>query len=170
MSDSALSALRRLDAVLEGTDVDAELLLVGGAVLSVVFAHHPGTRRPSRLFGDPLELAAAAAAVAEEEGLPHDWLSTAVRDALHDRPSSFAWQGERLGVFTAPPQYALALTCGRLAFGEAAAAGPVEADLRYLLRLLEVSGPDELMGEVAPYLTAGQLGEGFEGRIAALFP
>ncbi len=115
MSDADLARLSRLDAVLHDTGVDAELLLVGGAVLTVVFAHDPGSRRPEGIFGDPDELQRAVNGVAEEAGLAPDWLRGAVRHLFAERGPGFTWQASRVSVFAPRPEYVLALKCAELA-------------------------------------------------------
>ena len=61
MTDStSTGALERLEGVLADAKVEAEVMLTGGAVMSLVFASEPGTRRASALLGDPRLLAEAA--------------------------------------------------------------------------------------------------------------
>ncbi len=168
MSAPALSVLRRLDVFLQDTPVEAELLLVGGAVVTVVFNHAPGSRRPALLFGDPEELERATATIASENGLPGDWLTSAVRSLVGERGERYSWQGERLSVYAPRPEYVMALKCAELRFAAEDRRRAVETDLRYLLRLLELRAVDDVLLEAGRFFSARQLGPEVGERIGAL--
>lgn len=146
--------------------VAAELCVVGGAVMRLTFAAEPRTRRPRALFASPDAVDRAARRVAEDTGLPPDWLNTAVRDYVGTAPdSATAYESESLRVFAAPPDYVLAMKCCSLAFLPAAT---TESDIRYLLRLLDLHSPDQAMRVIDRYLGPRQRPADLETRLGHL--
>lgn len=167
--DEAERRFQALGARLEAAGVEAEACLVGGAVLTLVFAADPPSRRPRDLFG-PLEaFDRAAAGVAERMGLERDWLGATVRGYV-ERPGipGRFYGGRRLGVYAAPPGYVLATLCAHLTVAVAEEASRLEADVAYLLRFLDLRHAADAMAAVARYLTERQHPPDLEARFAAL--
>lgn len=151
-------ALDRLERALGQRRLEAELLLVGGAVMSVVFASDPGTRNPKALFGDRRAFEEARAAVGGESGLPSDWLASATRRLVgHEGILGAGRDGAHLRIFSPHPDYALALKCAELGHADPEDRHAIESDVRYLLRLTGVSTTHEAMERVRTYFTARQL-------------
>ena len=155
---SDISALDRLERALEARAVEAELLLVGGAVMSIVFAANPGTRNGKALFGDRRLFDDALAEVGDEVGLPSDWVSAATRERVeHEGVMGAGKDGMHLRVFAPHPDYALALKCAELGHAAPEDRRAVESDVRYLLRLTGVTSAHDGMERVHTYFTPRQL-------------
>ena len=145
--------------------VEEELCKVGGAVLRLVFRSRPGTRRPSRLFGDVAAAKRAEEEVARRFDLPPGWVDAAVRRLVADDTTLF--DTPQLRVFAPPPDYLLAMKCAALRF---APDSNTDSDLRYLLMYLGVSSPEQAMRVVDRYLSPQHRPADLADRVAALLP
>jgi len=156
-----------LDEALEGEGVDVELLVVGGAVLRLVFTADPGTRRPSRMFGDPAALDRAVASVRGAVDEPLASLAARVRAFIGTAgEANRVFEGAHLRVFAAPPDYALAMKVACLALRGGAMG--VEDDIRYLARFMELRDPTEALRVVDDYLNERQRPPDFEAVMGPL--
>jgi hypothetical protein len=138
-----------LDEELGAIGVVGEVHVVGGAVLCLVFRARPSTRDIDAYFEPTQKIRQAAARVSAAHGLSEDWLNDAAKGYLSpkgeyrlflDRPN--------LRVFTAQPEYLLAMKC--LAFR----LGPEfhdEADVRFLLRYLNIERYDAALQVITRY-------------------
>ena len=162
--------LRRLDEELAGRDLEAELYLLGGAVLYQTFAHAPGTARIDALFRPAAGLHDAVRAVALREGAADTWLHGAVMRSL----GPGAGGGGRafvelphLRVFEPVPDYVLALKCAAMGLG----ADSLEAeDVRYLLRFMNVQDAEAALAIVHRFIAERQLPADIRTRIEGLLP
>jgi len=125
-----------LDAELRAQNVVGELHVVGGAVLCLVFHARPSTRDVDAYFEPTQKLRQAAARVADAHDLPKDWLNDAAKGFMSPK-GDFKLFLERpnLRVFTAQPEYLLAMKCLAFRLG---AEFHDEADVRFLLRYLNI--------------------------------
>ena len=133
--------IRRLFQSLEGelaTDgVEGEIYLVGGAVMCLVFDARPATRDVDAVFRPTGLVRQAAARVALKEGVSETWLNDAVKGYLSPRGDFDPYlELPHLRVFTARPEYLLAMKCASMRLG---AEFHDLDDVRYLLRYLNVS-------------------------------
>lgn len=155
MTSSALSKadIRRLfdllDTELGQAGADGELLLVGGAVMCLVYDARPSTKDVDALFKPTRLVREAAARVAIKAGVHDDWLSDAVKGYLGPRGDFDAYlELPHLKVFVARPQYLLAMKCAAMRLGEEF---HDLDDVRYLLRHLDVRTPDAALAIVTAY-------------------
>lgn len=139
-----------LDAELATSDTAAELYLVGGAVMCLAFGARESTRDVDALFVPTREVRAAAARVAAAAGVPETWLNDAVKAFLGTRGEFERYlELPHLSVFVARPEYLLALKCAAMRLGEEFRDLD---DVRYLLRLLNITSAREALDIVARYL------------------
>lgn len=138
-----------LDAELRAQAVVGELHVVGGAVLCLVFHARPSTRDVDAYFEPTHKLRQAAARVAATYDLPKDWLNDAAKGFMSpkgdyklflDRPN--------LRVFTAQPEYLLAMKCLAFRLG---AEFHDEADVRFLLRYLNIDRYEDALEVITRY-------------------
>lgn len=146
---AALSAkdLRRLFGLLNeelrAAGTAGELYLAGGAVMCLAYAARPSTEDVDALFRPAREVRAAAARVAARSGLPAEWLNDAVKGFLSEHGEFRSWlELSNLRVLIAQPEYLLAMKCLAFRIG---AEFHDEDDIRYLLRLLDVSNYDRAL-------------------------
>lgn len=163
MKDDTATPLRNFDLGLAGTGIEMELCVVGGAVIAFAFARVPGTRRPRSLFATADEALEARRHAAARSGVALDRLEEAAR-AVVAGPSAL-FEGERLRVFSPPPDYVLAMKCAALEF---APDGSVEQDIQYLLRFLGLRDAATAVDVVSAYLNPRQRPGDLESRLAAM--
>lgn len=129
--------LEALERELATENVEGEIYLVGGAVMCLVFDARPATRDVDAFFRPTRVIREAAARVAAREGVPEAWLNDAVKGYLSPRGEFDPYlEMAHLRVFTARPEYLLAMKCVAMRLG---AEFRDLDDVRYLLRSLNVT-------------------------------
>ena len=144
-----------LDADLAGRDVSGELYLVGGAVMCLALDARDSTADIDALFKPARVVREAAARVALAAGIPDTWLNDAVKGYLSPRGEFDDYlELPHLRVFTARPEYLLAMKCASMRLGE----GFHDLDdVRFLLRFLNITSTEEAMAIVTRYFDERQL-------------
>lgn len=147
--------LRLLNEELAADDTEAELCLVGGAVMCLLFESRASTRAVDAAFRPTRSVREAAARVAARAGVPDDWLNDAVKGFLGARREFDPYlELPHLRVFVARPEYLLALKCAAMRLGEEFRDLD---DIRYLLRHLDVRTSEEALEIVTRYVDESQL-------------
>jgi hypothetical protein len=126
-----------LDAELVRMNTRAELYVLGGAVMCLVFAARAATSDVDAYFLPAAKVREAARRVAASRDLPEGWLNDAAKGYLSER-GQFApfLELAQLRVLTATPEYLLAMKCLSMRLG---AEFHDEADVRFLLRYLNLT-------------------------------
>lgn len=138
-----------LNEELGRSGVRGELYLVGGAVMCLVFDARPSTRDVDALFRPTSELREAAARVALQADVRSDWLNDGVKGFLSPKGEFDPYLDlPHLAVFTAQPEYLLALKCAAMRIGEGFRD---EADVRFLLRALNIERYEDAVAIVLRY-------------------
>ncbi len=144
-----------LDAELAEGGIQGEVYLVGGAVMCLALGARAATRdidayfRPTRLVRE------AAARVARSAGVPDTWLNDAVKSFLSPRGEFDPWlELPHLRVYTARPEYLLAMKCASMRLG---AEFHDLDDVRFLLRHLNLESVDQALDIVTRYFEPDQL-------------
>jgi len=166
----ALERLRALDAELGPRGVDVELCLVGGVVMSLVFQRTPASRRPRALFGFRSALEDAEHAVGQRLGLGAGWVEEAARRVAGGSGSiAPVYEGGALRVLAAPAEYVLSFKCAALEFCPAAAEiTDIEADIRYLMRYLNLREPSEVLQVISRFINERQRPADLADRLARM--
>ena len=157
-----------LNDELARSDTQAELYLVGGAVMCLALGAREATKDIDAWFVPTAKVRAAAARVAVAAQLPADWLNDAVKTFLSPR-GDFDRHLERshLQVFVATPRYLLALKC--MAMRIATEHRDID-DVRYLLRYLNITGVDEALEVVTQYFDAALVSPKMRSAMEELLP
>lgn len=138
-----------LNAELASAGVEGELYLVGGAVMCLALDARPSTRDVDAFFRPSTAVREAAARVADRAGVPRTWLNDAVKGFLSPRGDFFPYlELPNLRVFTARPEYLLAMKCAAMRLGEEFRDLD---DVRFLLRYLNVATATEALEVVTRY-------------------
>lgn len=139
-------AFERLDAWLGRAGQRTQIYVVGGAVMCLVYQARTSTKDVDAWFSDPSVVRAAARRVAEEMGLPEDWLNDAVKAFLPQEAGYGAWRSyPNLDVLVADDRTLLAMKC--------AAARTTEdvADIRFLADRLGLADPEAVLRVALAY-------------------
>jgi hypothetical protein len=115
-----LSALEALGSELTAKGVRGQIFIVGGAAMALAYSTRRVTKDIDAVFEPKSAIYAAAAKVAEDLGLPEDWLNDAVKGFMpgpdeHPRPVPNV---RGIEVTTASPRYLLAMKLMAMRFGE----------------------------------------------------
>jgi hypothetical protein len=147
--------LELLNDELGAVGVRGEVYLVGGAVMCLALDARPATRDVDAFFRPSRAIREAAGRVAVRAGVPATWLNDAAKAYLSPR-GDFASYLElpHLAVFVAHPEYLLAMKCAALRLGEEFRDLD---DVRYLLRHLDITTPDQALAIVRKYFDESQL-------------
>lgn len=150
-----LRLLRSLDAELAKRGTEAELYLVGGAVMCLALDAREATRDMDAFFKPTRIVREAALAVAAKEGVPDTWLNDAVKGFMSRRGDFDPFLDlPNTRVFVAQPAYLLAMKCAAMRLGEEF---HDLDDVRYLLRYLDISGVDDALAVVTRYFDEERL-------------
>jgi hypothetical protein len=166
------SDLRRLfdllNEELRRSDTQAELFLVGGAVMCLAYAARPSTQDVDAVFRPAAKVREAAARVAARAGLSPDWLNTGVK-AFVSAHGDFAQflELDHLRVMVAQPAYLLAMKCLALRIG---AEFHDEDDVRYLLRHLDIRTYTDALKVIEKYYPLDRFPQKTLYALAELLP
>jgi hypothetical protein len=136
-----IGALEALGNELTSEGVRGQIFIVGGAAMALAYSTRRVTKDIDAVFEPKSVIYAAAAKVAEELGLPEDWLNDAVKSYVpgpdeHPRPIPDV---HGIEVTTASPRYLLAMKLMAMRFGED------DADIEVLLRECGVRTVEEAL-------------------------
>ncbi len=125
-----LQALRALGAELSSRGIRGEMFVVGGAAMALAYSSRRVTRDIDAVFEPKSAIYEAAAEIAEQLGLPDDWLNDAVKAFMPGRDEGALPipEIEGIEVTTASASYLLAMKLIAMRFGED------EEDIEVLLR------------------------------------
>jgi Nucleotidyltransferase of unknown function (DUF6036) len=126
-----------------------EVYLVGGAVMCLVYDARASTKDVDALFKPTASIRAAAHRVALEARVAETWLNDAVKRYLSERGDFRRYVDySNLRVMVASPEYLLAMKCLAMRLG---AEFHDQADIRYLLRLLDITRYADAVEVIARY-------------------
>lgn len=117
---SIRSALEALGEELTRQGIHGQVFIVGGAAMALAYSTRRVTRDIDAVFEPKSAIYIAAAKVADDLGLPEDWLNDAVKAFMpgsdeHARPVPDI---RGIEVTTASPRYLLAMKLMAMRFGE----------------------------------------------------
>lgn len=141
--------LELLSQDLGRSGTQAEIFLVGGAVMCLAYGARESTQDVDALFQPAAVVREAAARVAARANLDPHWLNDAVKGYLSER-ADFApfLELDHLRVMVAQPEYLLAMKCLAMRIG---AEFHDEADVRYLLRHLDIDAYERAVAVITKY-------------------
>jgi hypothetical protein len=138
-----------LNEELRQNETEAELFLVGGAVMCLAYATRPSTQDVDALFRPPAQVRKAAARVAIRAGVNPNWLNDGVKGFLSPHGDFVPFlELDHLRIMVARPQYLLAMKCLAMRIGEEF---HDEDDVRYLLRHLDIRDYEQALSVIKTY-------------------
>ena len=133
--------LQALGEALTRDGVRAQIFIVGGAAMALAYSTRRVTRDIEAVFEPKQTVYAASAEVAEDLGLPEDWLNDAVKGFMpgpDDEPRPVP-AIEGIEMTTASPRYLLAMKLMAMRFGED------DEDIEILLRECGIDSAEEAL-------------------------
>ena len=136
-----LQALQALGEALTSRGVRGQIFVVGGAAMALAYSTRRVTKDIDAVFAPKSAIYDAAATVAEDLGLPEDWLNDAAKAYMpgndeHPRPVADI---HGIEVTTASPRYLLAMKLMAMRFGED------DEDIEILLRECDLGSAEEAL-------------------------
>jgi Nucleotidyltransferase of unknown function (DUF6036) len=115
-----LEALQALSDELSDQGVRGQIFIVGGAAMAIAYSTRRVTRDVDAVFEPKASIYEAAAKVAEDLGLPDDWLNDAAKGFMpgHDNDARPVPDIIGMEITTASPRYMLAMKLMAMRFGE----------------------------------------------------
>jgi hypothetical protein len=136
-----IAALQALGDELTRQGIRGQVFIVGGAAMALAYSTRRVTKDIDAVFEPKRAIYAAAEKVAEEQGLPADWLNDAAKAFMpgkdaHARPLPDV---KGIEVTTASPRYLLAMKLIAMRFGED------DEDIEVLLEQCDIRTPQEAL-------------------------
>lgn len=134
-----LEALQTLGDELTDRGVRGQIFVVGGAAMALAYSTRRVTRDIDAVFEPKSAIYDAAATVAEDLGLPEDWLNDAAKGYMpgNDESPRPVADVHGIEVTTASPRYLLAMKLMAMRFGED------DEDIKILLRKCGLRSAEE---------------------------
>ncbi len=138
-----------LNDELGNSGTQAELFIVGGAVMCLAYNARPSTQDVDALFRPTTEVRKAAVRAALRANVDPEWLNDAVKGYLSSE-GDFApfLELDHLKIMLAQAPYMLAMKCLAMRIGEEF---HDEEDVRYLLRHLDIRSYDKALAVITKY-------------------
>ncbi len=155
-----LRALGRLSEELAHRDVSGELCLFGGTVMVLAFSARVTTKDVDALFQPSQAIRELARHLAEEQGLPTDWLNDGVKgflSARHETTVGNLPQFPHLRLTMPVPEYLLAMKCMASRLGGTTGEQSDVPDIRFLIRHLGLKSASEVLDLVALYYPSNRI-------------
>lgn len=143
-----LAAFEKLNEELGRQGIHGEIGVVGGAAMVLAFNARGSTKDVDAIFEPSSKIRAAAKNIAEEMGLPDDWINDAVKGHLPGEPDTkkILFKKEHLTVWVPEPQYLLAMK------GIAARFDTHDAlDLVFLINHLRIQSAEKVLEVIQKY-------------------
>lgn len=136
-----LSSLQALGDELSRQNVRGQIFIVGGAAMALAYSTRRVTKDIDAVFEPKSTIYAAAEKVAEEHGLPADWLNDAAKVFMPGKDIQARPLPDIKGieVTTASPRYLLAMKLMAMRFGED------DEDIEILLEQCDIHSAQEAL-------------------------
>jgi hypothetical protein len=136
-----LTALQALGDELTSQGVGGQIFIVGGAAIALAYATRRVTKDVDAVFEPKSVIYRAAGKVAEDLGLPEDWLNDAAKAFMPGRDENARPLPEIQGIeiTTASPRYLLAMKLLAMRIGED------DGDVELLIRECGITSVDEAL-------------------------
>jgi hypothetical protein len=151
--EKMLECLRLLGKELSELGMKGEILLTGGAAMCLVHSARDMTKDIDALYEPKSAINKIAAAIAEREGLPPDWLNDGVKGFVGaNAPTEDFITFDGLHVQTVSAEYLLAMKLVSARYGETD-----YGDIRFLLDKLNIATVEAATDVLLSYFPEGQV-------------
>lgn len=153
MASLTQADLRRLfellNEELRRSQTEAELFIIGGAVMCLAYSTRPSTQDVDAVFRPSAKVREAAARVATRAHVSADWLNDGVKGFMSAQGDFAPFiELDHLRIMIAQPEYLLAMKCLAMRIG---AEFHDEDDVRYLLRHLNIRSYENAVAIITKY-------------------
>lgn len=114
----------------------------------------PATKDVDALFEPANQIRGLAATIADETGLPSDWLNDGVKGFLsanHRVEQGHLPQFDHLRLLMPKPEYLLAMKCLASRMGTGAGEADDSGDIAFLIRKLQLRSPEAVFDVITAY-------------------
>ena len=151
--EAIMRSLARLGEELDRIGLRGEILLTGGAAMCLVHSARDMTKDIDALYEPKEEVNRLAKQIAEEEGLPENWLNDSVKGFLTPgAPIEPFLALTGLTISVVAPDYLLAMKLMSARFGETDA-----GDIRFLIDKLQIKTTEDALAILTSYFPANQI-------------
>lgn len=170
--ESVLIALEALSRELGKHSVHGEMCLFGGTVMMLAMGARVSTKDVDALFQPTSLIRDLARDIGEQLGLPQDWLNDGVKGFLssrHETTMGCLPQFPNLRLTMPVPEYLLAMKAMAARIGGTADEPSDVADIRFLIRHLQLKTAGDVLALVALYYPAGRVPAKTQYLVEGLF-
>jgi hypothetical protein len=154
-----IAALERLNFHLSNAGVIGEICLFGGAAMVLVFNARLSTRDVDAIFKPSALIREMAAKIAEESGLPLEWLNDGVKGFQADNAEitqDAVPQFSHLRIFRPSAEYLLAMKCLAARANDPETSGD-KRDILTLVKHLGLKTEDQVMENLLRFFPAKRI-------------
>lgn len=145
-----MTAFKKLNEALEIDKSKAEICIVGGAVMCLVFNAREQTKDVDAIFHPKAKVYELAKRVAKDLGLPEDWLNDSAKGYINQKLESVeVLDMTHLRIFAPSAKYMLAMKCLAARVGT-----KDESDIKFLIKHLRLKSVQEVVSIVASFYDA----------------
>lgn len=155
-----LAALERLSEYLARIGERGEICVVGGACMVLAFKARITTKDVDVMTFTPERILREAFRVGQEMNLPADWFNGAARlyaSRKRHETRAFNVQFSNLSIVVPSPEYMLAMKCLASRAGAVAGAADDRADIKFLVRYLDLKSAEEALQVVSQFYPVERL-------------
>jgi hypothetical protein len=170
--EEILAALGSLSDELGKRGVMGEICLFGGTVMVLAYTARLATKDVAAFFQPAQTIREIAHAIAQEQGLPSDWLNDGVKgfvSARHETTTGNLPQFSHLRLIMPVPEYLLAMKCMAARLGGAVDEPSDVADIVFLIRHLQLKSAPVVLDLVGQYYPASRISVKTQYLIEGLF-
>jgi hypothetical protein len=148
-----LDLFELLNTRLTEMDVRAEVGIVGGAAMCLLFKSRAATKDVDAIFEPTELLRKLIREIGEEEGYAGDWMNDAVKGFLPGQPKKQEFLSlSHLYLWTPEPAYILAMKCISARWDTSD-----RDDVEFLIKHLKLKSVDEVIGLIEDYYRRSQI-------------
>ena len=159
-----LKYLRMVNDELTHRNYKGEICLYGGAVMCLVFNARPSTKDVDAIFEPAGVIKEIIGKIAADNNLTDDWLNDGVKGFVVDHPRKVFLELTNLTVYTADPEYLLAMKCLAARIDTAD-----NSDIRFLIKQLGLTSPEQVFSKLQKYYPKNQVKPATQYFIEELF-
>ncbi len=170
--DEILKAFEALSGELASRNVKGEICLFGGTVMVLAYGARLATKDVDAIFQPAQIVREASRKVAEQTGLPENWLNDAVKgyiSANHETVEDNLPQFPNLHLVMPTAEYLLAMKCLASRVESIKHEGGDVKDIIFLIRHLKLKSAQEVMGVVSAYYPVNQIPVKAQYLVQSLF-